>query len=244
MNNTLKKIIKRTIIFGGLLFLVFEIVSLDPTLGYPLHIASRYINQSLFAKKTDEPLGPLQSIYEDYTDPHPNLVITINGRKIQKTFVKIYRATGTVLYSKQNDGLFNRLISCEKQNLRNSISPVALYLALGKTGSKENLRTLQVKHSQNTFQIRISPYSYFDPKELDQIFLIPTTYALKKAIRNINSGEIISITGYLANWQGTDDLSYAKFTSVQSPEKTKEKPLSNYKYLFLTKLILNGYVYE
>ncbi len=239
MNNTLKKIIKKTIIYGSLLFLILEISSCDPSMGYPLRAISRPINQILFAKKTNEPLGPLKETYEAYTDPRPNQIITINGQKIKKTFVNIYRATGYVLYSDRNDNFFRHLINNEKNNLRDDISLIDMYLVFGKTADRENLKTIKFKHSDNMLQVKYSPYTYFNPKDLTEIYVIPTTYAIKRAVKTINRGDIVSVVGYIANWQGTDNLSDVKFESAQYPRESK-----NYKYLFVTKLILNGYVYE
>ena len=239
----IKKLFPKIIIYGGLLFLILQLSTCYPSVGYPFRMIMRPINQSLYGKKTNTQSPILEETYTPYKDPRPNQTLTINGYKIQKTFVKIYRATGRVVWVDQNDALIKSWYlaagNTKAEGLYDSVAPIDLSLVFGKTADRENLKTIKFKHSDNMLQVKYSPYSYFNPKDLTEIYVIPTTYAIKRAVKTINRGDIVSVVGYIANWQGTDNLSDVKFESAQYPRESK-----NYKYLFVTKLILNGYLYE
>lgn len=249
-------ILTKTIFYGGLLFLTLQVSSCYPSVGYPFRMIMRPINQVFLAKKTDEPLGQLKETYEDYTDPHPKQLITVNGYKIQKTFVKIYRATGYVAWIDQNDALIKSWYlsakNIEGEELYDNVAPIDLSLVFGKTADKQNLKRLKFSHSENLLMTEaIDPKAYIDTKEISNIHVIPTSRILKKVLKNINRGETVYIEGYLTDWSGTDNLSHVKFNTSKYPGEISPEIYGGFgkqttlcKQLFLTKLILNGYIYE
>ena len=249
----IKEFLTKAIFYAGLLFLILQISSCYPSVGYPFRMMIRPINQVFLAKKADKPLGDLKEIYEDYKDPHPNQLITVNGHKITKTFVKIYRATGYVAWVDQNDALIKSWYlasgNVEGEALYDSVAPIDLSLVFGKTAEKENLKKIKFSHRENFLSAEATHDAYYDNKEVTNIHVIPASKVLKKALKNINRGEIVYVEGYLTNWRGTGDLSYADYNTAQyAGESSKYISYGNKadlcKQLFLTKLILNGYVYE
>ena len=253
MYRTLKKIIKKILFYGGLLFLTLQISSCYPSVGYPFRMIMRPFNQAFFAKKSDKPLGDLKETYEDYTDPHPNQLITVNGHKIQKTFVKIYRATGYVAWVDQNDALIKAWYlasgNVDGSTLYHDVAPIDLSLVFGKTAEKENLKKIKFSHSENFLSAEIPYGVYYDDKDVTNIHVIPSSNVIKKALKNINRGEIVYVEGYLTDWKGTGDLSYATYNTARYAGEISEyisggQKAGLCKQLFLTKLILNGYIYE
>ncbi len=249
----LERILTKICIYGGLLFLILQLSSCYPSLGYPFRILTRPFNQAFFAKKTNETFGPLQETYEDYKDPHPNQIITVNGHKIKKTFVKIYRATGYVAWVDQNDALIKSWYlaagNTKVEGLYDSVAPIDLSLVFGKTAEKENVKKIKFSHSENFLSAEIPHGVYYDDKDVTNIHVIPASRTIKKALKNINRGEIVSIVGYLTDWSGTDDLSYAEFQTARYAGEISKQRIGGQvsglcKQLLLTKIILNGYVYE
>ncbi len=249
----LERILTKISIYGVLFFFILQLSTCYPSVGYPFRMIIRPINQAFLAKKTNTPLGDLKETYEDYTDPHPSQLITVNGHKIQKTFVKIYRATGYVAWVDQNDALIKSWYlasgNVDGSTLYHEVAPIDLSLVFGKTAEKENLKKIKFSHIENTLETYILPGGYYDSKEVTNIHIIPSSNVIKKALKNINRGETIYVEGYLTDWKGTGDLSYADYNTARYAGEVSEyisggQKADLCKQLFLTKLILNGYIYE
>lgn len=251
----IKKLFTKTLIYGGLLFFILQLSTCYPSMGYPFRMIMRPVNQSLFGKKTNSQPAILQETYTDYKDPHPNQILTVNGYKIQKTFVKIYRATGHVLWVDQNDALIKSWYlasgSTKAEGLYDNVAPIDLSLAFGKTAEKGNIEKIDFDHSENFLHASYDPSDnvYYDNDDVTNIHVIPASRTIKSVLKNLNRGDIVSIVGYLTDWRGTGELSNitfetARFAGEESKIIMGGQKAGLCKQLYLMKITLNGYDYE
>jgi len=254
-SKKIKKFFTKTIIYGGLLFLILQLSTCYPSIGYPFRMIMRPINQSLYGKKTNAQSPILEETYTEYKDPHPNQILTINGYKIQKTFVKIYRATGRVVWLDQNDALVKSWYlaagNTKVEGLYDSVAPIDLSLVFGKTAEKENIQKIDFDHSENFLHASYDPSDnvYYDNEDVTNIHVIPASRTIKSVLKNLNRGDIISVVGYLTDWRGTGELSDVTFETARYKGEESKMIMGGQKaglckQLYLMKITLNGYDYE
>lgn len=238
-----------------LLFFLVQLSSCYPSLGWPIRTVFRPINQILFGTKTNHKETVLSEYYEDYKDSHPNQVVTINGYKIKKTFVKKYHATGYVAWVDINDALLKEWYlsasSGEGKYLYTAVAPIDLSLIFGRTAEPENVKKLDFYHEENMLGIYIPAGAYYNQKETTNIHVIPATPVIKRILRSLHRGDIVTVSGYLTDWSGTGNLSYAQFETARTPTDVHKTSLYGgragaglCKQLYLTEITLNGYVYK
>lgn len=254
INRKIERILTKTIIYGGLLFLILQLSTCYPSIGYPFRMVMRPINQHFYGKKINHEPILLQETYTPYKDPHPDQILKINGYNIKKTFVSIYRATGRVVWVDQNDALIKSwYLSAgneEVEGLYDTVAPIDLSLVFGKTAEKENLKKITFSHSENFLSAEWRDYNvYYDPKEMTNIHVIPASPSIKKVLKSINRGDIISIVGYLTDWRGTGKLAHADFKTARfageiSKDRIGGQASTLCKQLYLMKITLDGYEYE
>lgn len=251
----LKKKAKR-FAFKGVLYLICffmltQLASCFPSFGYPIRMINRPILQAFHGIKADSEKLTLKETYTDYKDPHPNQIMHWEGYEIKKTFVKIYRATGIVVYVDPNDALlkswFYSHLNKKVQTLYDAIAPVDLSLVFGKTAEPDNLKKLKFSHYEN--MLRIQPKTrdaYYNSADVTNIHVIPANSVIEKVVKNLHSGDTISVVGYLTDWSGTGELADADFkTSRFAGEMTPESPnVGLCKQLYLMEITLNGYTYK
>lgn len=233
------------------LFLLTQISSCYPLIGYPLRAVNRPLNQHFLGKPAKEPFTELKEIFTPFKDPHPNSRHIWGGYPIQKTFVKHYQAKGTVLYVDINDALIKGWYlagKSESSKMYKKVAPVDLSIAVGKTGQPENVRNLNIGHEENGLFISYTN-AYYSEKEVENIHVIPATPKLTKVLKNLQKYDIVYIEGFLVNWGGTGELSRTKFNTAQYAGQISHQRAGGVEtglclQLYLTKIIFNGHIYQ
>lgn len=246
----IKKLTFKFLLFLILFFMLTQLSSCFPSFGYPIRLINRPILQTIHGTKVDKDETVLKETYTDYNDPKPNQIVTWEGYKIKKTFVKIYRATGIVVYVDPNDSLikswFYSHLGKDGQYLYDAIAPVDLSLAFGKTAEPDNLKKIKFSHYENSLIASFNGADvYYNGSDVTNIHVIPATSVIEKVVKNLNRGDKVSIVGYLTNWQGTEALSSAKFnTATYAGEISPDSSAGLCKQLYLMEVIVNGYKYQ
>lgn len=251
----IKELKFKIVVWSVLLFFLVQLSSCYPSLGWPIRTFFRPINMILFGKKVEQKEQPLAEYYEDFKDAKPNQVVTFNGYKIRKTFVKKYQATGYVAYLDVNDALIKSWYlgagNEASKYLYTAVAPIDLSLVFGKTANPENLKKIKFSHGENILYARSKSHeAYYDVKEVTNIHVIPATPVIKRVLRSLHRGDIVTVHGYLTDWGGTGDLDWIYFETARTPSDIHTDALyggkiaQKCKQLYLTKIILNGYEYE
>lgn len=147
-----------------------------------------------------------------------------------------------IVYVDFNDGLFSSW-DYYSNPVYDTISPVDLSVFIGSMA--KNWRNYQVKHERRAM------FVYGDTKvgEWENLHIIPTSKNIYAGLKTIRKGDIVSLKGYLINWQGTQQYSNLKVeTALSFVTESKEKLGGRFTWLcmqfFLTELNARGYIYK
>lgn len=244
----------RVLWWGVALFFLVQLSSCYPTLGYPIRMVMRPINQTLYGKKVNVDQSVLAETYVPYNDPKPKEYVEWAGHRLRKTFVIQYKGTGRVVWLDSNNAMIKAwFLSAgneESARMYKEVAPFDLSLVFGKTGAKENMKYLEFSHEENClFSRKIDPRGYFDKKDITNIHIIPATKSIKQVVEHLQWDDIVTVEGYLTDWQGTGSLSFAKYDTARKSDDVSKYLMGGRraglcKQLYLTKIILNGYEYR
>ena len=239
---------------GIALFFLIQLSSCYPTLGYPIRMVMRPVNQTLYGKKVNVNQSVLAETYIKYNDPKPKEYVEWGGHRLRKTFVIQYKGTGRVVWLDSNNAALKAwFLSAgneESAHMYKEVAPFDLSLVFGKTGAKENMQYLEFSHEENVlFSRKIDPRGHYNRNEITNIHVIPATPTIKKVVAHLQWDDIVTVEGFLTDWQGTGNLSFAKYETARtadaiSDERVGGKQTGLCKQLYLTKIILNGYEYK
>lgn len=247
----------RYIVCAIVLFLLLDQVgACSQTVRWPLVMIRRPFYQILYATGQQKiPLSEKKQVYTDYQDPNPKSKIHLRGYDILKTFVVHYQGYGKVGYLDTNDSLIKGwyLSSMNKKNswTYKKVAPYDLLIVFGRMAEPVNFDNIEFNHGENIGFIRIKKKGiYWNTKDYENIHVIPANNRILKGVSLLHHGDDVYLEGYLIDWDSVDspreDLYYQ--TARRSGDFSKQlaggqRTLLCFQ-LYLTKLILNGYVYQ
>ena len=146
------------------------------------------------------------------------------------------------VYIDFNNGIFSSW-DYYSNPVYDTISPVDLSVFIGSMG--EDWKNYRIKHERRAM------FVYGDVKvgEWENLHIIPATKNIYAGLKTVRVGDIISLKGYLINWQGTGQYNYLKTeTALSFITESKEKLGGRFTWLcmqfFATELEVRGYVYK
>ena len=146
------------------------------------------------------------------------------------------------VYIDFNNGLFSSW-DYYSNPVYDTISPVDLSVFIGSMS--ENWKDYRIEHERRAM------FVYGDVKvgEWENLHIIPATKNVYAGLKTIRVGDIVSLKGYLINWQGTGQYNYLKIeTALSFVTESKEKLGGRFTWLcmqfFATELDVRGYIYK
>ena len=146
------------------------------------------------------------------------------------------------VYVDFNNGLFSSW-DYYSNPVYDTISPVDLSVFIGSMA--ENWKDYRIEHERRALLV------YGDVKvgEWENLHIIPATKNVYAGLKTIHVGDIVSLKGYLINWQGTGKYDYLKIETALSFEtESKDKLGGRFTWLcmqfFATELNVRGYIYK
>ncbi len=237
-------------------FLVNELSTCSQTVHSGLALLKQPIYHALFSKQREKvPLQSMQEIYTPYQDASPKSHMYINGYDIIKTFVMTYQGYGRVGYMDVNDALIKGwyLSSMNKIYAREykAIATHDLLVVFGQAAQPDVFKKLTFSHEEN-LGIVSWPYEmrHMQP-DFSNIHVISATRNVQKGVSVLRKGDEVYMEGLLMDWGGTiqnpkRELYYKTARSGHDiSEQRAGGQLSGLcLQLYLTKLIVNGHVYQ
>lgn len=180
------------------------------------------------------------------------IITPIKDKKKQKysvgKYVISYEAQAEInlraraVYIDFNNGLFSSW-DYYSNPVYDTVSPVDLSVFIGSMA--KNWKEYRVKHEKRAMLV------YGDVKigEWENLHIIPATRNIYKGLKTIHVGDVVSIKGYLINWQGTGEYNNLKIETALSFEtESKEKIGGRFTWLCMqllaTELKVRNYIYK
>lgn len=247
----------RYIILMVVVFIILDqVAACSPTVRTPLVLIRRPFYQIIYARgRENVPLKKSQQVYVDYKDPNPKSEMHLRGYDILKTFVVQYRAYGKVGYLDTNDALIKGwyLSSMNEDNAweYKKVAPYDLLIVFGRMAEPENFNNIEFGHEENMGSIRTKKRGvYWNIKDYENIHMIPANDRILKGVSLLKKGDAVYLEGYLMDWDGAHQRGKELYYKTARRASDMGKWVSNGRrtgwcfQLYITKMILNGYVYK
>ena len=154
-----------------------------------------------------------------------------------------------VVYIDKYDKLFSSQ-DYYSNPLYDLFSPIDLTVFIGSMA--DNWKNFHVDHERRGAIVSLEKEKtskLYNDNEWQNLHIIPKNTNIYKGIKTIRKGDIIKINGYLVDWQGLGDYSYFRIETARgfaedSQIKSGGQPTGLCMQVYITQLVVNGYVYE
>lgn len=217
----------------------------------------------LFSSQQDVPQTISQNeVFIDIPNKK-NQTVTINSHKVTLKLLKQYNVTARVGYIDRYDGWLGKWYrSSGRSKYRlyyDDIVPQDLTLAWGDLGHPSIFNLIDFQHEYRVGYFGWEEhYQKIKPHYKDEwwgnFHTIAATPIIQKGIDILKPNDVVTIEGYLLHWETyvPEEKRIIDFTSaIYAGEKTTQKigkarrgGSGLCKQLYLTKLIINGFVFE
>ena len=254
--KNLKRYLQYGLWIGIVIFLVGQLATCSSTVHQGVTFIKQPIYNALFSVKREKiPLQHMQEMYTPYQDISPKSKMRINGYTIIKTFVKTYQGYGRVGYIDTNDALIKGwyLSSMNKVYAREykAVASHDLLVVFGKAAQPNIFKQLTFEHEENLGVVSWPSHMRHMTPDFSNIHIISANERIKRGVSVLRKGDEVYMEGFLMDWGGTvsnpqQDLYYktARSGNDISAQKAGGRQTGLCLQLYLTKLIINGYVYK
>lgn len=220
------------------------------------YILKAYTFQYIYGQKLSENIlqdEPFEVNIQKLSDPI-EVNITFGKYDFDLIFRAKFKAVTRVVYVDIYDQSFYFGIkprSARWRDVYNTIAPLDVSIFIGGMAADENWQKFKIEHDyriMHTLLSKLEGIPIYKDDELQNIHTIPATKNIRRGFDTVKRGDVIKLEGYLVDWREMGEFADTlEQGALKMSEISEEKIGGEYAnlcmFLYVTKLVANGYIY-